>query len=88
MRAKSTLWAEPDALESLLPRLAGPFSHHISSLVDPLLDLLFVLQLSQLRTNRTNNDVLVLGQILQGFEPAGPFSVVFQVEGVNVEVLE
>src|SRR5690606_15082734 len=36
----------------------------------------------------SDHNVLVLGQKLERLEAAGPLSVIFQVEGVDIELLE
>ncbi len=88
MRTEPALRTDADPLERLLARLAGPFSHKVRSLIYPSLRLLFVLQLPQLGTDTTDDDILVLGQELERLESAGPLGVIFQIEGVDVQILK
>lgn len=86
--AEAALGADADPLEGLLAGLPGPLRDEVGGLVDLGLGGLLVLELAQFRADATHDDVLVPGEELERFEPSGPLGVVFQVEGVDVEVLE
>lgn len=86
--AEAALGADADPLEGLLAGLPGPLRDEVGGLVDLGLGGLLVLELAQFRADATHDDVLVPGEEFERFEPSGPLGVVFQVEGVDVEVLE
>lgn len=88
MGTESTLGTETNTLERFFPRLLRPFRDGIRSLVDSVLDFFLVLQLAKLGADRADDDILVLGEILQRFESSGPLRVVLEVECVDVEILE
>jgi len=86
--AETALRAEANALQGLLLRSAASRRDELGGLVDPLLDLLLVLQVAQLGADGSDDDVLVLGEELEGLETAGTGGVVLEVEGVDLEVGE
>lgn len=88
MGAETTLRAEGHALEGFLLALAASRSDELGSLVDALLDLLLVLELAELGADGADDDVLVLGEELEGLEAAGAGGVVLEVKGVDLEVGE
>lgn len=88
MRTEAALGADHDSLQRLLPALSGALGDPACSLLHPPLHLLLALQLPQLGAHHTQNDILVLGKVLQGLEAAGARGVVLEVEGVDVEFLE
>lgn len=88
MRTEATLGADRHPLERLLPGLTRSLRNPAHSLLHPSLQLLLAFQLPQLRAHNTQNDVLVLGKVLQGLETAGALGVVLEVEGVDVELGE
>jgi len=85
---KSTLWADAQSLQRLLPRLPGSLSYNICGLEHPLLHLLFVLQLRELTCDDTKNDVLIGWEMQQRLEVTGPRGVVLEVVGLHIKVLE
>ena len=88
MSAEPALRTDADLLQCLITGLSSPFRHKFGSAVDAPFHRLLVLQLRELRADDTNDDVLILGQVLERLEAACPFRVVLQVEGVDVKVLE
>lgn len=88
MRAEAALRAHAHPLERLLRRLAAALGHPLGRAQHALLHLLLVLELWQLGADNADNDVLALGQVLQGLEPAGALGVVLEVEGVDIQRLE
>lgn len=88
MGAEAALGAHIHSLESLLTSLASSLGHPLGGREDALLHLLLVLELGQLGADDADDDVLVLGEVLQGLEAARPLVVILQVEGVDVQVLE
>lgn len=88
MGTKPTLRAHTNPLERLLGRLTTPLGHPLGGAQHALLHLLLVLELRELGADDADDDVLVLGEVLQGLEAAGALGVVFEVEGVDVEGLE
>lgn len=86
MRAESALWADSNLLERVLLALTRALGHELGSLVDALLHLLLVLQLAELGGDDTDDNVLVLGQELEGLEATGTLRVVLEVERVDVEI--
>src|SRR5687767_5558653 len=88
MRTKPTLRAHTNPLERLLRSLTTALSHPLRRADHPLLHVLLVLQLRELSADDADDDVLVLGEVLEGLKTAGALGVVFEVEGVDVEGLE
>lgn len=86
--AETTLRADADPLQGFFTCLVRSFGHKLRGLVDSLLHLLLVFQVPHFGADTANDDIFVLGQILQGLEASRPFGVVFEVERVDVEVLE
>lgn len=87
MAGKSALRADTNALESFFSALAVALGNKVGGLVHPVDHFLLVLELGELGGDHTEDYVLVLGEVLQGLEAAGTGSVVFEVVGVDVQVL-
>lgn len=88
MGREAALGADADTLEGLLAGLAAALGDEVGGLVEALLGGLLVLELAELGADGADDDVLVLGQVLEGLEAAGALRVVLEVEGVDGEVLE
>lgn len=88
MGAETTLGGQTDPLQCLFPRLVGSFRNEVGSLVYSLLHLFLVLQRPHLGADTPDDDVLVLGQVLEGLEAARSLGVVLQIKRIHVEVLE
>lgn len=88
MAGETALRADTDLVEGLLDGDVVALGDELGGVVDALLHLLLVLELGELAGHDTQDDVLVLGELLQGLEATGTGSVVFEVVGVHVELLE
>ena len=88
MRTEATLRTHTNPLERLLDRLPTALGHPLRRAQDALLHFLLVLELRELGADNADDDVLVLGEVLQGLEATGAGGVVFEVEGVDSKVLE
>jgi hypothetical protein len=81
---EAALGTDADALEGLLAGLAAALGDKVGGLVEALLGGLLVLELAELGADGADDDVLVLGEVLEGLEAAGALRVVLEVEGVDV----
>ena len=88
MRAETTLRANTDPLQRLLPALPAPLGNHIGRPPHPPLHLLLVLQRRKLGANDPEDNILVLRQEFEGLEATGPLGVVLKIECLDVEVLK
>lgn len=88
MRTKPALRAHTNPLQRLLRRLPAPLGNPLRSAENPLLHIIFILELGELGADDADDDVLVLGEVLEGLEAARALGVVFEVEGVHGEGLE
>jgi hypothetical protein len=73
---------------TLVSGLTDALSDDISCAIHPCNHLALVFQLREFGCDDTQNDILVLRQVLQGFETARTWSIIFEIEGGDVEVLE
>jgi hypothetical protein len=87
VRCKPALRADTALLDSILARLPGALCNPISSLIDTSDHLILVLELGELRSDDAENNVLVLGQVRERLEASGAGCVVFEIVGVDVQVL-
>jgi hypothetical protein len=87
VRREPALRTDAALLDSVLARLSRALCDPISGLVDTSDHLVLVLELGELRCDDTEDDVLVLGQVGERLEATGTGCVVFEVVGVDVQVL-
>ena len=87
MRCESTLRADTALLDGVLVRLASALCDPLSSLVDTSDHLFLVLELGELRCDDTEYDVLVLGKVSKRLEASSTGCVVFEVVGIDVQIL-
>lgn len=87
MRRKPTLRAHAALLNGVLARLASALCDPVGSLVDASDHLLLAFKLRELRCDDTKYDVLVLGEVSKRLEATGTRRIVFEVVGVDIEVL-
>lgn len=88
MRCESTLWTDTALLKSILARLACAFCNPISSLVDTSNHFILALELGEFRSDDTEHNVFILRKICKRFEAAGTGCIVFEIIGVDVQVLQ
>lgn len=88
MACKATLRGNTNSVQRLLLGLSGTLRDQLRCLVHPPLHLLLVLQLGELAGEQTQNDVLALGEVLERLKATSTGSVVFQVVGVNVQLVK
>jgi hypothetical protein len=88
VRSKTTLRRNTHTLQSLLSRLPTALGNEISSLVHSLYHLLLVLQLRELASNNTQDNILVLGQMLQRLETSCARGIVLEVISIHIQILE
>lgn len=87
MRRESALRAYAALLDSVLTRLSCALCDPVSGLVDASDHLVLALELGELRCDNAEDNVLVLRQVGERLEASGTGRVVFEVVGVNVQVL-
>lgn len=88
MGSKTTLRANTDLVKRSIEGDVVTLSDELSSIDDSLLHILLILQLGELASDNTQNDVLVSGQELERLETTGAGGVVLEVVGVDVQFLE
>lgn len=88
MRSKSTLGADTDLVKSSVEGNVVTLGNELSSVENTLLHFFLVFEGGELASHDTENDVLVRGEELEGLEATGAGSVVLEVVGVHVQLLE
>lgn len=79
MASEATLRRNGQPLQRLLPTLLAAFSDVVGGFVDAVDHLLLVLELGKFGGHDADDDVLVVGEVLEGLEAAGARGVVFEV---------
>lgn len=87
MTSKPALRGDTELVERLLSASSCARGYDISGLVDAVHHFLFVFKEGEFRCYYTEDYVFVGGEVGEGFEAAGAGRVVFEVVGIDVEVL-
>lgn len=85
---KSALWADSNTIQGFFDSLVVALGDEFGGFQDALLHLFLVLQLGELASHDTQDDILVLGQDLEGLEATSTGSVVLKVVSINIQLLE
>lgn len=88
VRSESTLGADTDLVKGSVEGDVVTIGDELSGVENTLLHLFLVLERGELAGDDTENDVLVRGEELEGLEASGARSVVLEVVGCHVQLLE
>jgi len=86
--SKSTLGADTDLVKSSIKRDVVTLGDELGSINDTILHLLLILELGELASDDTQDDILVDGKEFEGLKATRARSVVLKVVGVHVQLLE